>query len=145
MSTSSLRINLNKPQTLKINLPEQVRYAIGMASPVPYGTAKISIDTTENWSNRLDYIPQKGEIVIYSDRRIIGDTPYPGIKIGDGKAYCIDLPFLGDDNTEIILNSLNWHINNFDAHIRPGEREKWNNKISCSIDGERLIFEGDGI
>lgn len=32
------------------------------------------------------------------------------------------------------------HINNTDVHIQEGERNKWNNKVSCSRSDEVLIF-----
>lgn len=142
MPTPPYKITLQSPQTHHIQMPEQVMHAIGITSPLPYGAARLTMDTTENWAKRLDYIPQRGEIVVYSDRRVIDGVPYPGIKIGDGKAYGIDLPFAGDDSSNIILGFLNNHINDADVHLVPGEREHWNSKVSCSINGERLILEG---
>ena len=142
MGTSSFRISLAAPQAHQIKLSEQVLHAIGVTSPVPYGTARMTIDTSAHWSERIDYVPQVGEIVVYSDRRVVDGVPYPGIKIGDGKAYVVDLPFAGDDSNQIIADMISSHINNEEVHLVPGERDNWNSKVSCSIDGERLILEG---
>ena len=50
-----------------------------------------------------------------------------GLKIGDGKAYVIDLPFLNDTSGI----DFDQHINNTTIHITNEEREFWNNKINC--------------
>ena len=145
MGTSSLKISLLTPQVHQINLNRPLMQAIGLTTPVPYGTAKLTIDTSANWSERITYVPKKGEIVIYSDRRVINGTSYPGIKIGDGMAYVIDLPFVMDDSVDLILDLLYDHINDMDTHIYPEERTEWNDKVSCDIDGERLILERNDI
>ena len=141
MKTSSLQISLLTPQVHQINLNEPLMQAIGLTTPVPYGTAKLSIDTLAHWEERPTYIPKKGEIIVYSNRRTVGGVDYPGIKIGDGNAYVVDLPFVGDDTVDLILDLLYDHINDMDVHIYPEERTGWNAKVSCDIDGERLILE----
>ena len=67
---------------------------------------------------------------IYSDYKVIekdGEEIYlPGIKIGDGKAFLIDIPFLNsaqDSNNQFIE-----HINDMSRHITEAERQFWNNK-----------------
>lgn len=123
-------------------MSDQVLHSIGVAPAIPHGMAKLTMDTTAHWAEKLTYIPQRGEIIVYSDRQIIDGVEYPGVKIGDGKAYCVDLPFVGDDSNNAIIDLINNHINDTDAHLVPGERDAWNRKVSCSIDGERLILEG---
>ena len=142
MGISPWKISLLEPQTVRINLTEEETFRLGAAPTVPYGTAKLTINTSANWAERTSYIPAKGEIIVYSDRRIIDSLPYPGIKIGDGKAYVVDLPFVGDDSNNLILDLITAHINDPELHVNSGERQKWNNKVSCSIEGERLILEG---
>ena len=115
------------------------------ASTVPYGTAKISVGTTQSWSEQVSFIPTTGELVVYSDRTVDGDVVYPGLKIGDGHTRVGDLPFVGDDSAHELLEMINQHISDLSAHLVPGERELWNNKVSCRIDGERLIFEAGGL
>ena len=97
---------------------------------------KTSIDTTAEWSQKITYIPIKGEIVIYSDRNIIGGINYPGIKIGDGNSYVVDLPFLGDDAANEIIGIINGHINNTVVHISSEDRSFWNEKLNYEIDND---------
>ena len=103
------------------------------------------MDTSANWATRTGYIPARGEIIVYSDRHVIDSVNYPGVKIGDGLAYVVDLPFVGDDISNQIVEVLNAHINDSDSHISAAERELWNNKVSCAVLGENLIFEKGGI
>lgn len=53
------------------------------------------------WDSQRLYIPKRGEIVVYTDYattvRYGQRVKVPNIKIGDGTAYLIDLPFVGDD------------------------------------------------
>jgi len=99
----------------------------------------IRVGTTEEWRRQLSYIPKKGDIIIYSDKaQLDDDTVVAGIKIGDGLAYGIDLPFLGDDIAENLLE----HMNDMVRHITAAERLRWNNKITCddTVDEENLIL-----
>ena len=58
-------------------------------------------DTTANWNSKVTYVPEDGDIIIYIDKSTIEEggsvKNVPGIKIGDGNAYCVDLPFVADD------------------------------------------------
>ena len=100
----------------------------------------IFVDTTQNWNSQLTYVPASGDIIVYSDKSSItenNETKYiPGIKIGDGNAYCVDLPFVADDIAIDLLN----HINDNIRHITAQERQFWNNKLNISINGEELQF-----
>jgi hypothetical protein len=99
----------------------------------------IEVATTNEWNARINYIPKKGNILIYSDKAILNDnTTVAGIKIGDGLAYGIDLPFVGDDIAENLMG----HINNTTIHITAAERIKWNGKLNCNdeITNETLVF-----
>lgn len=104
------------------------------------GNANVLIDTTAHWAGRIDYIPKQGTIVIYSDRNVIDEVNYPGIKIGDGLAYLADLPFFGDDITAQIMAVVNAHMNNTTIHVTQAEKNYWNNKLDSGVDGERLIL-----
>ena len=42
-------------------------------------------DTSENWAKAVNFVPLKGEIIIYNDLRLT--------KIGDGVTKVNDLPF----------------------------------------------------
>ena len=100
---------------------------------------KIEIGSVVEWQARLNYIPSRGSILIYTDKETLNDnTTVPGIKIGDGSAYGIDLPFIGDD----IAESLMGHINNTIVHITAAERTKWDGKLNCNdeITNETLVL-----
>lgn len=98
----------------------------------------IKADTTTNWNERTTFVPNKSDIIIYLDKRTVNGTIIPGIKVGDGLTYGIDLPFVGDEIAADLLS----HINNTTVHITAAERTKWNNKINCedSVSNETLIL-----
>lgn len=88
-------------------------------------------DTTVNWNSHIDFIPSAGAIVIYSDYAETEDgVKIPNIKIGDGLAYLIDLPFVADDLREIVMS----HIISSTMHITAAERNSWNNKVTCYVE-----------
>lgn len=92
------------------------------------GGKNVLIDTTANWNSRLNFVPKQGDLIFYSDKIIDNNgISIPGLKIGDGSTYCVDLPFIGDD----IFLALNSHISDQIVHITDEERNKWNNKINC--------------
>ena len=115
------------------------------------GRVRTKIDTTANWEAAIDFVPLKGEIIIYSDyssEEVGGVTYYiPNFKVGDGLAYAVDLPFVSDD----LRKTLTGHIDDMTVHVTQADREFWNNKVRCYmntvqdndgylIDGETLIF-----
>lgn len=88
--------------------------------------------TVEDWNNDRDLISQKGTLYIYSNYKVIKDEEdneifLPGIKLGDGKAFLIDLPFL---NTDTLDEQILDHINNNVIHISIEDRKFWNNKLN---------------
>lgn len=102
-------------------------------------------DTTENWNNHRNFVPMLGEIIIYTDAGTMDDgygneINVPGIKIGDGNAYLIDLPFVGNDQRYAILQELRNHTNDWTIHVSPDDRNFWNNKLNCLVEGEKLIM-----
>ena len=52
------------------------------------------IDTTENWGKAVNFVPKKGEIIVYSDGGGIG---VPKIKVGDGATKVGSLKFIESD------------------------------------------------
>ena len=109
---------------------------------------KFKRDTTANWNAARGFIPLEGELIVYNDyatiRKVINgveqDVVVPAIKIGDGRAYVQDLPFVNDDLRDQILN----HINNPEIHVTMAEKLFWNNKLnvndSSEVVDEALIF-----
>lgn len=102
-------------------------------------------DTTENWNAARSFIPLRGEIIIYTDHSHIDDgygntINVPGIKIGDGSAYLIDLPFVGNDVRYEILHELRQHTEDWSIHVSESDRIRWDNKLNYSINDGNLIF-----
>lgn len=106
----------------------------------------IRIKTTEEWNSNISLISQKGIIYVYSDYiveeneegKIINN---PGIKIGDGLAYIVDLPFINGYIEKELLK----HINDSNIHVTLNEKNFWNNKVRCYMsteinDEQNLIF-----
>lgn len=101
------------------------------------GLRAVYYDTTAAWNSMPSMVGEEGAIYIYSDHQEIidelGNKYYiPGIRIGDGKAYLIDLPFLSDALTEAFYD----HITNTSIHISAEERDFWNNKVSSYLDAD---------
>ena len=96
--------------------------------------------TKEYWDEQRSLIGEKNIIYVYTDHQTKTDTwgrvtNIPGIKIGDGKAYLIDLPFTDD----IYIT----HIKDMAMHCTQEEKDLWNNKVRAfvsRIDPTNLIF-----
>lgn len=88
--------------------------------------------TTAQWNSDITTISEKGVLYIYTDFKTIEQDGkeflLPGLKLGDGTSYLIDLPFLNDNSNlnQMLLD----HINNDSIHITDSEREFWNNKLN---------------
>ncbi len=51
-------------------------------------------DTEENWNKAVNFIPRKGELIIYNaDSSNDNARPFPRLKVGDGITNVINLPF----------------------------------------------------
>lgn len=105
--------------------------------------------TKSDWDSDRALISEKDVLYIYSDYKVIqkdGQEIYlPGLKIGDGLSYLIDLPFINAQNEAEIQRLQNLildHMNNKIAHIQSGEREFWNNKLNYQLKSqeENLVF-----
>ena len=57
------------------------------------------IDTTANWEKAINFIPLKGEIIVYQD-----DNVPTKIKIGDGTTKVNDLDFLEGSYVDYSVN-----------------------------------------
>ena len=64
--------------------------------------------TTSYWNTQTTYVPPQGKVVVYSDHDsevVEGRTVYiPAIKIGTGLALLSELPFVGDDVINRLIN-----------------------------------------
>lgn len=95
----------------------------------------ILMDTTANWNKQPQLQSQVGYIYIYTDYKTVDGNNIPGIKIGDGNAYLIDLEFLDELYAR--------HINDNVIHVTQSEKNFWNNKVNCFIAPEqdnKLVF-----
>ena len=90
-----------------------------------------------DWDADRDMVSQKDALYIYSDYKLIeqdGKQIYmPGIKIGDGTSYLIDLPFANQNKNNEIEDLLLDHINNRIVHISAEQRDFWNNKLNLLL------------
>lgn len=106
----------------------------------------VSENTTDGWNSNPQYLPKAGEICVYTDYMAIQDDMgndiimYPGIKIGDGNSYLIDMPFVGEETRNLLLEMIRNHESNANIHVSQNEREFWNSKLNYDILGEELIL-----
>ena len=97
------------------------------------GSSKVKSATTAQWATQTNLVSEKDVIYVYIDHQTNDGKNIPGIKIGDGLAYVVDLPFAD----EMYIN----HIANTDIHITTEERTKWNKAITASVeDSENLVL-----
>lgn len=100
---------------------------------------KVLYADTATWNSQPQLVSQVGCIYIYSDYQQDQEgNDIPGIKVGDGNAYLIDLPFSSKLMDEHMLDTV--------KHITSAERTSWNNKVTCYIDENnitRLVFSKD--
>ncbi len=97
-------------------------------------TKQVRFGTTAQWNAQSTLESEANTLYIYTDRAVdsLGNA-IAGIKVGDGNAYLVDLPF-----TDNILMD---HIADTTRHITSEEREFWNNKVRCYATGqETLVF-----
>ena len=135
-----------KPDQHPISSITDLEYTLqGLATKMDLDKkASIRLGTKNYWENHPLEVPEHGELIVYTDFEQTtdgqGNVYYiPAMKIGDGSVIVADLPFLGDD-IRILLDS---HIFDTNVHLRNGEREFWNNKVTTLLDtsdDEHLIF-----
>lgn len=88
--------------------------------------------TTAEWDSMPQVVSIKGKIYVYSDHQVINGINIPGFKVGDGDAYIINLPFTDAAYMD--------HIANQEIHVAPTDRVDWDNKVTCLVDNNILIF-----
>ena len=121
-----------------INVTQSSPLILDIGSTTILSGSNIHIDTTENWNAQKTLVAKKGHLYIYSDYRTIGGIDVAAMKVGDGNAYLIDIPFLCGNST-----ALDNHIADSESHITQEERLFWNNKVTCFMsngDEESIVF-----
>ena len=101
---------------------------------------RVYSNTKAVWNAQRDLVGEKDVIYVYTDASSYTDgntTVYlPALKIGDGQAFLIDLPFAGDAR-------LVQHINDTTIHVTPEEKAFWNNKVTIDesqVSAGKIIF-----
>jgi len=104
----------------------------GLTDEIP----KIEFDTKANWDSQVSKVGDENTIYIYTDyQQDEDDNNLAGIKIGDGNAFLIDLPFIDANYQD--------HIRDTDIHITAAERTAWNDKVTCYhslTESETVVF-----
>ena len=89
---------------------------------------EFKVDTKENWDAQRDLVSDANTVYFYRNFKTVqldNNTfqNIPGMKLGDGSAFLIDLPFMSD-------SGLFWdHINDQVRHIPSAERANWHDKV----------------
>ena len=85
----------------------------------------VACKTTAEWEQLTTLVSVLGEVYVYTAGGEDSEgNPIPKIKIGDGLAYVVDLPFIAGT----------------DLQITQADIDNWNNKVAVRADGENLIF-----
>ena len=138
------RIRINPPADWNESDSEKPSYIANKPTTVDgYGItngAKIYYNTVAGWNANPSLKSEHNAFYIYTDavhthQGYEDDVVKPNVKVGDGMAFVIDLPFLGSDFID--------HINDTTVHITEAERLFWNEK--CRVDttdiaNEHVIF-----
>lgn len=153
-----LTITLQNPSTLSVNmLDNQPGFNLQMTSPsvgtrnyeklnhlpqingvtlignkTPADLHLVSENTSAGWDEDKLYVPKAGEICVFSDTG--------KIKIGDGVVPVVDLPYISQSDYDAVMDELHEHTQNYQIHVSPEDRERWNNKLNYEIVGGELIF-----
>lgn len=67
---------------------------------------QLKIDTTAHWNLATNFVPKKGEPIVYQDINESDNTQIIKIKIGDGKTTVINLPFTVEPIKTFSLTSI---------------------------------------
>ena len=94
----------------------------------------VEYDTTANWNRQTTLVGKRGIIYVYSDAKEFEGVKLPRLKIGNGVNLLKDMYFIDQD----IVHALNNLI-----PVTQEEKDKWNNKVTCNINQETLIFSKD--
>lgn len=122
-------ILINKPQINGVTL-------VGNKTSGDLNIPKIYYDTKENWDSQPSLVTENKAIYVYwNHQKDKDDNDIPGVKIGTGKEYLTDAPFLDTIYAEHILNTV--------IHVTQNDRDRWDEKVRCFIDPlneNNLIF-----
>ena len=115
--------------------PEGISYLWSKIKHIENNKLIYYSNSKENWDLNPNFLSEKNVLYIYTNYAIVNkdnkEIAIPGLKIGDGKSYLIDLPFVNDSSNfnEILID----HINNNVIHISAYDRLFWNNKLNLTL------------
>lgn len=116
--------------------------------------ATMVADAEAGWLADPMFVGAPGQIMVWTDAgtmEVDGQiVSVPKVKIGDGRTYCVDLPFAGDDiaaRISAIASSLSNHERDMVRHITATERAYWNDKVTTgpAIVNETLVITKDNL
>lgn len=142
-SGNNLNLKMNSGSSLKLQLKEASGgtknyndlvdkpsinnvVLVGNKTLEDLGVPEILYNTTEYWNSQIGVQSKAGVLYVYSDYKEEDGVYIPGVKIGDGNAYIIDLPFTDEIYAKHVLNKA--------IHVTDEERAFWNNKVTCFVD-----------
>lgn len=88
--------------------------------------------TTAEWTARTDLVSEQNAFYVWTDYKEIDGQYIAGMKLGDGMAYVVDLPFMDAQFQS--------HASNTDIHVTSEEKAFWNAKNRGMVVGENLIL-----
>ena len=97
-------------------------------------TKQIRFGTTSQWAAQTSLVSEAETVYVYTDHsQDRYGNALAGLKVGDGSAYVVDLPFVDAAYAE--------HVADTNIHVTSQEKAFWNNKVRCYYAGvEQLVF-----
>lgn len=81
-----------------------------------YVLSNIHMDTTDRWNAQMGLIAKKNHLYVYTDYTNVDGELVPGVKVGDGTSYLIDLPFVAGN------------VDTGGASVKSGTKEYWDSQ-----------------
>lgn len=95
---------------------------------------QVLFGTTSEWNAQTGLVSEENKLYIYTDYKTDGDgNKLAGIKVGDGDAYLIDMPF---------IDALYFdHTQDSTIHVTASDKLRWDDAVNCYYSsGDILTF-----
>lgn len=96
------------------------------------GDLPMYFGTTAEWAERTSLVSEKNAFYVWTDYKQVDGENIAGMKLGDGLAYVLDLPFLDAQFQS--------HAADTDIHVTSAEKAFWNAKNRGFVTDENLIL-----
>lgn len=95
---------------------------------------QVLFGTTAEWNAQAGLVSEADKLYVYTDYNTDGSgNNLAGIKVGDGDAYLIDMPFIDKVYFE--------HVQDTSIHVTPSEKLRWFDAVNCYYSsGDILTF-----